>query len=123
MRWFRKPRTLGQQGEDIAARFLKKSGFTILERNVILGRYEIDIIAQEGDTVAFVEVKTRKSDAFAPPEVNVTRKKQIHIRKAAHRYIDKHDDGETYYRFDIVTVVLGDSKPRVTLFRNAFQDE
>ena len=115
---------LGARGEDAAAKYLKRNGFKILARNEQLGRYEIDIIAREGDTVAFVEVKTRQSDAFAKPEANVDARKQTHIRRAAHAYIQAHGDDETYYRFDIASVLYPDSgAPTVTLFRNAFPDE
>lgn len=125
MRWFRRPaKSLGERGEDAAAKFLKRNGFSILERNARLGRYEIDIIAREGDTVAFVEVKTRRSDSFADPEVNVDFRKRQHIRRAAHAYIARHGDDETYYRFDIASVLLPDGgAPEVTLYRNAFPDE
>ncbi len=117
----RKP--LGRRGEDLAARHLKRSGYRILERNVVLGRYEIDIIAREGDTVAFVEVKTRVTDSFADPEANVTPDKQRRIRQAAHRYMDAQDDPNMYYRFDIVSVLIpDDGPPTVTLHRDAFAD-
>lgn len=119
----RTPIPLGRQGEDVAVRFLRKQGFTIIERNVKLGHYEIDIIAREGDTVAFVEVKTRRNDDFADPEANVTSVKEQHIRRAAHRYMERHDDGRTYYRYDIVSVVLPEAgRPRITLIRDAFQE-
>jgi putative endonuclease len=118
------PKPLGTRGEDLAVRHLKRSGYRILDRNVQLGRYEIDIIAREGDTVAFVEVKTRVSDSFADPEVNVTPDKQRRIRQAAHRYIDAQDDPTTYYRFDIVSVLIPeDGPPTVTLYRDAFPDQ
>lgn len=124
MRWFSRPRTLGARGEDAAAKFLKRNGFKILARNARLSRYEIDIIAREGDTIAFVEVKTRASDAVAAPEVNVDARKRNHIRRAAHVYIAEHGDDETYYRFDIASVVLPEGgTPDVTLYRNAFPDE
>jgi len=122
--WFKRPKALGARGEDAAAKFLKRNGFKILARNVRLSRYEIDIIAREGDTIAFVEVKTRRSDSFAMPEENVDARKQNHIRRAAHVYIADHGDDETYYRFDIASVLLPDGdKPTITLYRDAFSDE
>jgi putative endonuclease len=124
MRWFRRSKTLGERGEDAAAKYLRRNGFSILARNARLSRYEIDIIAREGDTVAFVEVKTRESGSFAQPEVNVDFRKRQHIRRAAHTYIAKHGDDESYYRFDIASVLLpDDGQPEVTLYRNAFPDE
>ncbi len=122
IRWFRRL-TLGQRGERFAARQLRRWGYRVLERNVRLGRYEIDIIAREGNTIAFVEVKTRRSADVASPEVNVTITKRRHIRSAAHLYIQRYGDNETYYRFDVVSVLMPDhGKPQATLFRNAFPD-
>ena len=119
--WKSEPRPLGRRGEDAAARFLKKQGYRILERNRFLGKYEIDIIAREGDTIAFVEVRTRKVLDDFPPEDSVGPRKQQHIRSAAQRYIDQADDPTVYYRFDIVSVIMPDEgKPTITLFRDAF---
>ncbi|MBN2308659.1 MAG: YraN family protein [Candidatus Hydrogenedentes bacterium] len=126
MTWwpFRRHRSLGRRGEDIAAAHLRRAGLKVLARNVHLGRYEIDIIARERDTVAFVEVKTRRDDGFAAPEDNVTAEKQRRIRRAAREYIARCDDPSVYYRFDVVSVVLrDDAKPDVTHFRDAFHDE
>ena len=81
---------LGQRGEDAAARYLKRQGYRILERNRVLGRNEIDIIALEGDTIAFVEVRTRKSKSGVLPEDTVGPAKQRQIRRAAKRYIDRY---------------------------------
>ena len=72
----------------------------------MLGRYEIDIIARKGDTVAFVEVKTRHNDAIGPEE-SVGPTKRKHIRAAAHRYMAQLDDPELYYRFDVAAVLAG----------------
>ena len=123
--WWRPepPRSLGQQGEDAAVRHLKRAGYKILERNRFLGRYEIDIIAREGDTVAFVEVKTRRSADPVDPQENVHREKRRRIRAAARRYIQREDRDDVYYRFDIVTVVLPEKgRPEIELIRDAFRD-
>ena len=112
-----------RRGEKLAARYLRRAGYRILERNARLGRYEIDIIAREGDTIAFVEVKTRQDDRIAAPEDNVTPIKRRHIRRAAHQYIDRHRDPDTYYRFDVVSVLLPErGRATITLYRNAFPD-
>lgn len=119
--WKRDPKPLGRRGEDAAARFLKKQGYRILERNRYLGKNEIDIIAREGDTIAFVEVRTRKVLDGVPPIDTVGPRKQAHIRRAAERYIARHGDPETYYRFDVVSVILPDGgAPTITLYRDAF---
>jgi putative endonuclease len=120
----RKRKKLGPAGEDIAAKALRKAGYKILERNVRLGKYEIDIIARDGDTTAFVEVKTRRDGSYVPPEDCVGGVKRQHIRKAARLYISRHDEPDTYYRFDVVSVVTPDSgKPQVTIHRDAFGPE
>ena len=111
------------QGEDLAVRYLRRHGFRILERNACLGRYELDIIAREGDTTAFIEVKTRRNPDALPPETNVTKKKQLHILRAAHRYMAEQADPDAYYRFDIVAVVIPHKgRPTVELYRDAFGD-
>lgn len=120
----RRPKRLGAAGEDLAARALRRAGYTILERNARLGRFEIDIIAREGDTTAFVEVKTRRTDSVVAPEDCVGGVKRRHIRKAARLYISQHDEPEMYYRFDIVSIVAPESgKPTVTIHRDAFRGE
>ena len=111
-------------GENIAAKRLRRLGYKILKRNVRFKRYEIDIIAKEGDTTVFVEVKTRRDDSFASPEENVDATKRRHIRAAAHQFIAQQDDPDMYYRFDLVTVLAPEKgKPTVTLYRDAFPDE
>ena len=124
LRWLLfKPRPLGAQGERIAARFLRRQGYRITGRNVHTGRYEIDIVAEEGDTLVFVEVKTRRSAEFAAPEANITYQKRQHLRRAAKYYLATHDLHDRYCRFDVVTVVVPQSgRPQVTLYRNAFPD-
>ena len=121
-RWHQAPR--GVRGEALAAKALRRAGYKILARNARIGRYEIDIIAQEGDTIAFVEVKTRRDDSIADPDANVTHTKRQHIRRAARRYIAARNDPTLYYRFDVVAVLLPEEgKPKVTIYRDAFPDE
>ncbi|MFO7975523.1 MAG: YraN family protein [Candidatus Hydrogenedentota bacterium] len=121
--WLRS-RTFGQRGEDLAARFLRRHGYKILGRNVSFGRYELDIIAQKGDTVAFVEVKTRRNSEMVDPEENVGYEKQRRIRRAAYQYIDARDDPNLYYRFDIIAVVIPEAgKPDIRHIPDAFADE
>lgn len=121
---WRKAKPLGQEGEDLAAKALKHDGYTILERNAYLGRYEIDIIAREGDTVAFVEVKTRRREDIASPEANITSVKQSHLLRAARIYTSRAEDSEAYYRFDVVSILLPEKgRPRITIFRDAFRDD
>lgn len=124
MNWpWRKPVTLGRQGEDLAARHLRKLGYRILERNVALGRYEMDIIARDGDTIAFVEVKTRRPGGLAAPEANITAKKRLHLARAGKLYRAKHPDPTMYYRYDVVAIILPvKGAPEITLFKDAFHE-
>lgn len=120
--WSRRTKTLGAQGEDLAAQFLRNAGYAILDRNLKLGRNEIDILARDGDTIVFVEVKTRESPGpdFAP-EDNVHATKQRKLITAAKHYIARHPDPSAYYRFDVVSVtVVQGQNPRIEHLKDAF---
>lgn len=110
----------GTVGEAVAAKYLKNKGYKILEKNFRKVYGEIDIIAQKGENIAFVEVKTRKSDAFGTPAEFVTVKKQKRIIKAAYTYIQKKDlDAE--FTFDIVEVYYdGRRVEKINHIENAF---
>lgn len=124
MKWLRrKPVPLGRRGEQIAARHLQFSGYRILDRNVKLGRYEVDIIVQKGDVIAFVEVKTRLGapDPYVHPSENITPTKEDHLRRAADIFIAREKNPKMNYRFDIVSVVIPEKgKPTVEVYENAF---
>jgi len=106
----------GRKGERIACRFLMKLGFDILARRYRSRSGELDLIAYEGDTLVFIEVKTRSSAAFGEPWEFVDWQKQQILRRTAEGFIADHDLGQYAYRFDIVSV-LG---TEATLFKNAF---
>jgi putative endonuclease len=112
---------LGKEGEKKAFDFLRKIGYTILETNWRHGKAEIDIIAENDDYLAIVEVKTRTNEVFGQPEMFVNKQKQKHLIRAAHAYAEKNSVGKNIY-FDIVTVVL---KPllKVEHIREAFYPE
>lgn len=121
MWWRRREKPLWRRGEDLAARHLRRAGYRILERNARFGHCEIDIIAKEGDTVAFVEVRTRADREPVSPEESVNAAKQRHLITAAKQYIARSRQPEAYYRFDVVAVVWPASgKAQVSLFRDAF---
>lgn len=110
----------GKAGETAAAKFLKKNGYKILATNYRKTYGEIDIIAQCGENVAFVEVKTRKSDIFGTPAEFVTTQKQKKLIKAAYTYIQEHNlDAE--FTFDIVEVYTDGKKiKQINHIKNAF---
>ena len=122
---------LGKLGEQYAAAYLEQLGFQLVAANLTLpvGRNlrgalvnaEIDIIAYDRDTLCFIEVKTRASDWFAPPQANVDRRKQRQIARAARAYRELFAIENDPYRFDVVTVLLDDvTSPEVNLLRNYF---
>ena len=114
-------KSLGAAGEDAAAAFLKKSGFTILSRNYTCRRGEIDIIALDGRIVCFIEVKTRGPDPLLPPERNVTPAKKRRIRSVARHYLQSRRLLDSVCRFDVVSVILPESgTPEIELKRHAF---
>ena len=114
---------LGQVGEKAAVAFLERHGFNVLKRNFRNKLGEIDIIAKDGDTICFIEVKTRKTDAFGSPFESVTKAKQRKIIHVALSYLKSHGRCEMNVRFDVVSVILGDEEegPRVEIIKNAFE--
>lgn len=121
---WRKTLSLGQEAEELAVRFLRRSGYKILARNLRLGRYEIDIVARDGDTIAFVEVRSRRAPDPVPPEDTVGYTKRRHLTGAANSYMARFPAPETYYRFDIVAIVFPEKgKPEITHLVDAFPPE
>lgn len=119
----RRPEPVGPLGERLALRALRRAGYVILARNARIDRYEVDLIAREGDTTAFIEVKTRQDQKEIAPEENVGFEKRQHLRKAAHVYVARENDPSMYYRFDVVSVLLPQNgKPSTTIYRDAFRD-
>jgi putative endonuclease len=112
---------LGRRGEDLAHRFLRRQGFTIVARNYRLpsGDAEADLIAREGEDLVVIEVKTRESAEHGPPERAVGPEKQRHLVRVAREYTRSNDISWDCVRFDAVTVVMG-LPPEITLFRRAF---
>ena len=128
------PSSLGDLGESYAAAYLDQLGYRLVAANFTLpvGRNlrgaiinaEIDLIAYDGDTLCFVEVKTRASDWFAPPQVNVDKRKRRQITRAARVYRQMLGIQNEPHRFDVVTVVLdNDSTPQIDLLRNFWTEE
>lgn len=110
----------GSDGESAAADFLKKRGYKIIGRNYSCRFGEIDIIAQKGNFIVFVEVKTRKDEHFAAPCEFVTPKKQERVIKTAMLWLQQNDC-ELQPRFDVVEV-LGEGKARqIRHIEDAFQ--
>ncbi len=96
-------REIGDRGEELAAAFLRKKGYRVLERNFVCRFGEADIIAEDGEFLVFVEVKLRKDRTFGEAREYVTLSKQKKIIRAAQYYLMK-TDGEKQLRFDVVEV-------------------
>ena len=112
---------LGRAGEKQAERFLRRQGYRIVTRNYACDTGEIDIVALDGRTIVFVEVKTRSSAAHADPQDAVTPTKQHRVVSAAKAFIQQTRSQGRACRFDVVAITLDGGKPgKVELFKNAF---
>jgi len=113
---------LGHSGEDLAARHLQQSGYDILNRNYRTRLGEVDIIARDGDTLVFVEVKVRRNSNFGSAKAAVTAAKQRRLSMVALQYL-KSPAGRRFTgaRFDVVAVDLQGDETRIELVRSAFQ--
>ncbi|MDP3481253.1 MAG: YraN family protein [Desulfoprunum sp.] len=112
---------LGKKGEDLAARYLQEKGYTILLRNYRRKLGEIDIIAKEGQTLVFVEVKTRQTGASYFPAEAVTPRKQGQISRTAQEYLIHHNLLNKPARFDVISVSMSSHGiPTIHHIPNAF---
>jgi putative endonuclease len=110
---------LGKWGEERAVEFLRRAGYEILETNWRFSKAEVDIIAQDGEVLVFVEVKTRSDDFFGRPEVFVSAKKETFLAKAASHYMDKighHNE----IRFDVISLIKKGKSVEIQHFTDAF---
>ena len=110
----------GDSGEEIASEYLKKRGYKILERNYRIRGGEVDIVAKDGDTLVFIEVKTRYSHDFGTPAEAMTPWKIKALLKTARFYAQKIYWGDREYRLDFIGIDFTESKddPRIELIRN-----
>jgi putative endonuclease len=113
---------LGTRGEKLASQFLKQSGYKILYRN-FRGRTggEIDLVCRDGDTLVFVEVKTRTREDFGRPVEAIDRDKRKRISRGGLAWLRLLDDPDILFRFDVVEVIIPEgAPPRLELIKNAF---
>ena len=95
----------GNQGEELAANYLFKKGYTILERNWRFRHWEVDIIASKDRFLHFIEVKTRHSLRFGRPEESITRDKMSNLRNAAEEYQYLHPEWK-FIQFDVLAITI-----------------
>ncbi len=111
----------GRRGEDIAHRFLQRAGMTVVARNhrTANGSGEVDLIAWEGDTLVFVEVKSRATSDYGAPDRAIDGEKRRRLTRAATDYLRRTDMPPPKLRFDVLNVVFS-KPPAVTHFRDVF---
>ncbi|MDQ6758598.1 MAG: YraN family protein [Acidobacteriota bacterium] len=109
----------GRRGEDLAHRFLQRAGFVIVARNyrIPAGSGEIDLVGWEDDKLVIVEVKTRRTDEYGPPDRAIGQDKKQSLLRAARDYARRADAPWDQVRFDVVNVLLT-SPPAITHFRD-----
>jgi len=119
---------IGRRGEALAEGFLKRKGYKILDRNWKGRAGEIDIVALDGKTVVFVEVKTRSSEKFGSPKDAVDSRKKKHLTNAAKEYLRKKRKSKKPARFDVVGIsIKGETlfqrlrSPEIEHIENAFE--
>jgi putative endonuclease len=120
-----KKNELGAKGEDLAIRYLKKRGYRIIERNYRIKLGEIDVIAEQGDDLVFIEVKTRSDTTFGSPFESITAQKQQQLSKVALEYICRKKCYGRPARFDVVGIQFQEGSrslrdAAIELLQNAF---
>jgi putative endonuclease len=112
---------LGKTGEDLACRELRRRGYAIVARRYRTRIGEIDIVARDGETIVFVEVKTRRTDRFGLPAEAVTWRKRARIRAMAADYLTRQRLTNSPCRFDVVAVTMSSGeRPRLEVVPAAF---
>jgi len=116
-----RPRTLGEQGEALAARYLKRRGFKIVSRRDRSRLGELDLVAVEGRTIVFVEVKTRRSTRKGRPAEAIDHAKQCQLTRAALTFLKSHGLLDEQARFDVIAIIWPNgADPHIEHFRDAF---
>ena len=120
---WRAPRSLGQRGERAAARYLRRKRYRIVAIGERLGKGEIVLIAVDGGTLVFIEVKTRQSHESGHPAESVDQHKQRQLTRLALTYLKRHDLLESPARFDVIAITWGadQRRPAIEHIQNAFE--
>lgn len=118
-------RETGIRGEELARKFLENKGYSIQETNYRCPRGEIDIIARDGDTLVFVEVRTKSGTGFGSPEESITTTKMRHLAAAAAHYCQTLGDLPPSQRIDVVAIIFNHRKTqsRIEHIENAVSDK
>jgi len=111
---------LGKMGEDLAVALCREKGLTVIGQNFRTPFGEIDIIAKDGSTIVFIEVKARTGDAYGAPFEAVTRRKREKITKVALSYL-KRFRKEVPARFDVISITMKGGNPDLAYIQDAFE--
>jgi len=110
----------GDLGEEAAARYLEQRGFRVLDRNWRYRQWELDLVCRDGDTIVFVEVKTRAATTMGTPADALTSRKQARLVKVASQYLSKKSLWDEPCRFDLAAVIDTGESMNVEHIENAF---
>jgi putative endonuclease len=113
----------GREAEEAAAGWLEGLGFRVLARNHATSAGEVDLICAEGETLCFVEVRSRSSDLHGTPAETITRAKARRVARAAVDWTQRNGAEERPIRFDVVAVTLAGTRPTFDLIRAAFDGD
>jgi putative endonuclease len=111
---------LGNFGEELAFKRIKRLGYKKIVRNYRCPLGEVDLIAKDGDTLVFIEIKTRKGKSLGYAKEAVTDKKQRQLSKVALAYMKSNQCMGIKARFDVVAICLGQGEPEIEVVKNAF---
>ena len=111
---------LGELGERIAERWLRKRGWRVMQRRFRSGHRDIDLVVERDGVVAFVEVKARRGAGFGGPVEAVNWRKQKELGRSARVWVDRHGRQYEAYRFDVIGVLVLGSRVRIRHVPNAF---
>ena len=111
---------LGKLGEDLALKKVRRLGYKKIVQNYRCPLGEVDLIARDGDTLVFIEIKTRKSKSIDYAKEAVNDRKKRHLSKTALAYMKSNNCCDTKARFDVVAINLKDGKPQIEVLQNAF---
>jgi putative endonuclease len=118
-------KNLGDSGERVAALFLEDRGYKILERNFRTRGGEIDLIAEDADGLAFIEVRARRGGGMSVPEESLTPRKRARLLAMAQEFLAQHDDwAGRAWRIDFVAIELGEGRSvkRIEVIKSAVED-
>lgn len=114
---------LGSWGENLAETYLKEKGLVPLGRNIRTRYGEVDLVMRDGETIVFIEVKTRTNLDFGTPEESITRKKRTRMIQTAEACMQEHPEWGGYWRIDVLAVLgrSNDPEPEIMWFDNAVE--